>query len=285
MMASRIFSACCSARYFWSPVAQQTVRNFQKSVRPLVEAPLMRWSAAPALNQRSSFSSNSNITSTASSAVTDNARSNLVEFGRYVQEMMPKYVQLTQITYSNELEVLIHPDGLIPVLTFLRDHQNAQHTQLMDITAVDMPKRVYRFELVYNLLSVTYNARIRVKTYADELTPIDSATAVFSSANWLEREVWDMYGVFFSNHPDLRRILTDYGFEGHPMRKDFPLSGYVEVRYDDEVKRVVCEPLEMTQEYRKFELSSPWEQFPLHRAAEALPAAGTHSDTTPTEKK
>ncbi|XP_064398539.1 NADH dehydrogenase [ubiquinone] iron-sulfur protein 3, mitochondrial-like [Halichondria panicea] len=200
-------------------------------------------------------------------------RSSLMEFGQYVQEMLPKYVQQTQITHGNELELLIHPEGVIPVLTFLRDHQNAQFRQLIDLTAIDVPKRVYRFEVVYNLLSVVYNSRIRVRTYADELTPIESVTGLFNAANWLEREVWDMYGVFFSNHPDLRRLLTDYGFEGHPLRKDFPLSGYVEVRYDDELKRVVCEPIEMTQEFRKFDLSSPWEQFPLHR--HTLEAAGS----------
>ncbi|CAH2042766.1 unnamed protein product, partial [Iphiclides podalirius] len=116
----------------------------------------------------------------------------------------------------------------------------------------------------YSLLLVT-NWRIRVKTYTDELTPVESACEVFKAANWYEREIWDMYGVFFANHPDLRRILTDYGFEGHPFRKDFPLSGYVEVRYDDEQKRVVIEPLELAQEFRRFELSAPWEQFPNFR--------------------
>lgn len=125
----------------------------------------------------------------------------------------------------------------------------------------------FRFELIYNILSVRYNARIRVKTYTDELTPIDSCNDIFRAANWYEREIWDMYGVFFSNHPDLRRILTDYGFEGHPFRRDFPLSGYVEVRYDDEKKRVVVEPLELAQEFRRFELSAPWEQFPNFRNA------------------
>jgi NADH dehydrogenase (ubiquinone) Fe-S protein 3 len=115
------------------------------------------------------------------------------------------------------------------------------------------------------LLSVRFNQRVIVKTYTDELTPIDSVTPIFQGANWYEREVWDMYGVFFSNHPDLRRILTDYGFAGHPFRKDFPLTGFVEVRYDDEVKRVVCEPIELAQEFRKFDLGSPWEVFPNFR--------------------
>lgn len=115
------------------------------------------------------------------------------------------------------------------------------------------------------LLSVRFNQRVIVKTYTDELTPIDSVTPIYQGANWYEREVWDMYGVFFSNHPDLRRILTDYGFAGHPFRKDFPLTGFVEVRYDDEVKRVVCEPIELAQEFRKFDLGSPWEVFPNFR--------------------
>merc|ERR1711860_453663 len=130
------------------------------------------------------------------------------------------------------------------------------------------PTRKNRFEVVYNLLSLRYNARIRVKTYTDELTPIESADSVFKAANWYEREIFDMFGVFFSNHPDLRRILTDYGFEGHPFRKDFPLSGYTEVRYDEELKRCVVEPLELAQEFRKFEYSSPWETFPKFRQPE-----------------
>ncbi|XP_035758840.1 NADH dehydrogenase [ubiquinone] iron-sulfur protein 3, mitochondrial [Egretta garzetta] len=191
----------------------------------------------------------------------------LCAFGEYVAEILPKYVQQVQVTCFNELELLIHPDGIIPVLTFLRDHTNAQFKSLADLTAVDVPSRQYRFEIVYNLLSLRFNSRIRVKTYTDELTPVDSAVSVHKAANWYEREVWDMYGVFFANHPDLRRILTDYGFEGHPFRKDFPLSGYVEVRYDDEVKRVVAEPVELSQEFRKFDLNSPWEAFPAYRAA------------------
>ncbi|XP_069037829.1 NADH dehydrogenase [ubiquinone] iron-sulfur protein 3, mitochondrial [Lepisosteus oculatus] len=189
----------------------------------------------------------------------------LSAFGEYVAEILPKYVQQVQVTCFNELEVMIHPDGVIPVLTFLRDHTNAQFKSLADLTAVDIPSRQNRFEIVYNLLSLRYNSRIRVKTYTDELTTVDSAVPVHQAANWYEREIWDMFGVFFANHPDLRRILTDYGFEGHPFRKDFPLSGYVEVRYDDEVKRVVAEPVELAQEFRKFDLNSPWEAFPAHR--------------------
>lgn len=192
----------------------------------------------------------------------------LEEFGRYVAECLPKYVQQVQVTFTNELEVMIHPEGIIPVCSFLKDHHQTQFKSFADFTAVDIPTRPFRFELVYNFLSLQYNERIRIKTYADELSPVDSLLPVFKAADWQEREVWDMYGIFFSNHPDLRRILTDYGFEGHPMRKDFPLSGYVEVRYDDELKRVVCEPLELSQEFRKFDLASPWETFPNYREEE-----------------
>lgn len=199
---------------------------------------------------------------------------------------MPKYVEKVQLTAGDELEVLILPDGVVPVLQFLKDHHNAQFANLTDITAVDVPCRQYRFELVYNILSLRFNSRIRVKTYADELTPIDSACEVYQAANWYEREVWDMFGVFFANHPDLRRILTDYGFEGHPFRKDFPLSGYVEVRYDDEKKRVVIEPLELAQEFRRFELAAPWEQFPHFRNAgvEDVPISGPAKVDAPAKK-
>ncbi|CRK99644.1 CLUMA_CG012955, isoform A [Clunio marinus] len=194
-------------------------------------------------------------------------RSNLTDFGKYVAECLPKYVQKVQLTAGDELEVLIAPDGVVPVLQFLKDHHQAQFENLVDIAGMDVPSRPYRFEIIYNLLSLRYNSRIRVKTYTDELTPIDSCNDVYKAANWYEREIWDMYGVFFANHPDLRRILTDYGFEGHPQRRDFPLSGYVELRYDDEKKRVVCEPLELAQEFRKFDLEAPWEQFPNFRHA------------------
>lgn len=156
-------------------------------------------------------------------------RSSLTDFGQYVAECLPKYVQKIQLTAGDELEVLIAPEGVVPVLQFLKDNHLAQFSNLVDIAGMDVPTRQYRFEVIYNLLSLRYNSRIRVKTYTDELTPLDSCNEVYKAANWYEREIYDMYGVFFANHPDLRRILTDYGFEGHPQRRDFPLTGYVEV--------------------------------------------------------
>jgi len=198
-------------------------------------------------------------------------RSYMTEFGQYVAECMPKFVQKVQLTAGDELEILIAPSGVVPVMSFLKNHHNAQFGSLVDIAGVDFPTREYRFEIVYNLLSLRYNSRIRVKTYTDEFTPIDSINDIFKAANWNEREAWDMFGIYFSNHPDLRRILTDYGFDGHPLRKDFPLTGYVECRYDDELRRVVQEPVELAQEYRKFDLAAPWEQFPNFR--EMIPAA------------
>lgn len=211
--------------------------------------------------------------------------STLMDFGLYVAECMPKYVQKVQVVTGNELEVLIAPDGIVPVLQFLKDHHQCQFTSLADIGAMDVPSRENRFELIYNLLSLRFNSRIRVRSYTDELTPVDSCNEVFKAADWYEREIWDMYGVFFANHPDLRRILTDYGFEGHPFRKDFPLSGFVEVRYDDEVKRVVVEPVELAQEFRKFDLSSPWETFPNFRALPASEAEPTPAPSQTGEKK
>jgi len=196
-------------------------------------------------------------------------RKTLADYGQYVGQCLPKYVQKIELTNGDELELMIHPDGIIPVLTFLKDHTNAQFTNLADLCAVDVPSRQNRFEIVYNLLSLRFNQRIRVKTYADELTPIPSTCSLFNASNWYEREIWDMYGVYFSSHPDLRRILTDYGFEGHPFRKDFPLVGYVEVRYDDEVKRVVAEPVELIQEWRKFDVNTTWETFPAFRESTA----------------
>lgn len=165
---------------------------------------------------------------------------------------MPKYIQQFSV-WKDELTIYIPPSGVIPVISFLKYHTAAEYTMVADITAVDYPTRSQRFEVVYNLLSVRHNSRIRVKTYADEATPVPSITSLYDGANWYEREVYDLFGVFFVGHPDLRRIMTDYGFEGHPLRKDFPLTGYTEIRYDEEKKRIVVEPLELTQAFRNFE--------------------------------
>lgn len=147
----------------------------------------------------------------------------LHEYGSYLLTCLPKFIQQYSVV-KDELAIYVAPDGVVPVLTFLRDHTNCQFKSVMDICGVDYPTRAKRFEVIYNLLSVKHNSRITVKTYADEVSPIPSSTGLFRGADWYEREVWDMFGVFFSGHPDLRRILTDYGFEGHPLRKDFPLT-------------------------------------------------------------
>jgi NADH-quinone oxidoreductase subunit C len=158
-----------------------------------------------------------------------------------------------------ELTIEVEPGRLARVMTYLRDDPSLLFKELIDVTAVDRPEREPRFEVVYHLLSLHHNQRIRVKVRTDGATPVPSVTAVFRSAGWFERETWDMYGVLFADHPDLRRILTDYGFEGHPLRKDFPLTGYVEMRYDDEQKRVVYEPVRLRQDFRSFDFLSPWE--------------------------
>lgn len=173
-------------------------------------------------------------------------------YGQYLLSCLPKYIQQFSV-WKDELTIYIPPAGVIPVMSFLKYHTAAEYTMVADITAVDYPTRENRFEVVYNLLSVRYNSRIRVKTYADEATPVPSITSLYDGANWYEREVYDLFGVFFVGHPDLRRIMTDYGFDGHPLRKDFPLTGYTEIRYDEEKKRIVVEPLELTQAFRNFE--------------------------------
>lgn len=157
--------------------------------------------------------------------------------------------------------VILHstPENIIPLLTILRDDEQALFKQLIDITAVDYPDREKRFEVIYLLLSLKYNQRLTVKIAVDDTDIISSVTGLFGDANWLEREIWDMYGIKFKGHPDLRKILTDYGFQGHPQRKDFPLTGYVEVRYDETKKRVVYEPVKLHQEFRNFDYLSPWE--------------------------
>ena len=158
-----------------------------------------------------------------------------------------------------ELTLISKADEIVALMAYLRDDPRCLFTTLIDLCAVDYPAREKRFEVVYHLLSMRTNQRIRVKLLADETNPVPSVTGVFPCADWFEREAFDMYGVLFSGHPDLRRILTDYGFSGHPLRKDFPLTGYVEVRYDPEQRRVVYEPVSLKQEYRNFDFLSPWE--------------------------
>jgi len=158
-----------------------------------------------------------------------------------------------------ELVVHVRREGILRALEFLRDDPECLFSLLVDICGVDYPDRAERFDVVYNLLSLRHNQRIRLKVATDEQSPVPSATSLFSAAGWFEREAWDLFGIYFSDHPDLRRILTDYGFEGHPLRKDFPLTGYVELRYDEEQKRVVYEPVKLKQEFRSFDFLSPWE--------------------------
>ena len=160
---------------------------------------------------------------------------------------------------GDELVLWAEREAIVKVLTVLRDDPKCLFKMLVDVCGVDYPERPERFEVVYNLLSLKHNRRIRVKLKADEETPVPSVTSVFRAAGWYERETWDLYGVFFSDHPDLRRLLTDYGFDGHPLRKDFPLTGLVELRYDAQQKRVVYDKVKLTQEFRSFDFLSPWE--------------------------
>ena len=183
----------------------------------------------------------------------------LKDLGEYIASALPQDVLRTEVNRCGELTLDIRTASVVKVLTFLKDDTGCLFKQLVDVCGVDWPGREQRFDVVYHLLSMKHNQRVRVKVAADEETAVASVTGVFSSAGWFEREVWDMYGVTFSGHPDLRRILTDYGFEGHPLRKDFPLTGYVEMRYDDEAKRVVYEPVKLTQDFRSFDFLSPWE--------------------------
>jgi NADH-quinone oxidoreductase subunit C len=161
-----------------------------------------------------------------------------------------------------ELTVEVSTASILQVLNWLRDNPACAFEQLIDLCGVDWPSRPKRFDVVYHLLSLSRNVRIRIKTAIDENTPVPSAVALFATASWFEREAFDMYGITFSDHPDMRRILTDYGFSGYPLRKDFPLTGYVEVRYDDEQKRVVYRPVKLVQEFRDFDFMSPWEGAP-----------------------
>lgn len=182
----------------------------------------------------------------------------LSDLGAYIANKLENEVR-SFIVANDELTIEARAEHIVKVLTFLRDDPECRFKSLMDICGVDYPERAKRFDVVYHMLSMNLNQRIRIKVHADEDTMVPSATGVFAAANWFEREAWDMYGIYFSDHPDLRRILTDYGFEGHPLRKDFPVSGFVELRYSEEDKRVVYEPTQLLQENRDFDFMSPWE--------------------------
>ncbi|MET0532092.1 MAG: NADH-quinone oxidoreductase subunit C [Microvirga sp.] len=176
----------------------------------------------------------------------------------YIASSLGEAIEDRAIAYG-ELTMVARRDDIVRVITFLRDDPQCRFVCFIDICGADYPAREQRFDVVYHLLSPYHNTRIRVKARTDEVTPVPSVIGVFPAANWFEREAYDLYGILFSGHPDLRRLLTDYGFEGHPLRKDFPLTGYVEVRYDEGQGRVVYEPVKLTQEFRNFDFLSPWE--------------------------
>ena len=182
----------------------------------------------------------------------------LNELAAYLKERLGAAVRATDVAFG-ELTVAVEPGDLPAVLTFLRDDAHCQFVSFIDASGVDYPGRERRFEVVYHLLSPRLNLRIRLRVAVDEETPVPSVAGIYPGADWFEREAYDLYGILFSGHPDLRRLLTDYGFEGHPMRKDFPLTGYVEVRYDEDLKRVIYEPVRLAQEFRDFDFLSPWE--------------------------
>ena len=182
----------------------------------------------------------------------------LEDLAKHVEGLLDAKIVSRHIALG-ELTVVVALEQIVPVLRALRDDTQCLFEVLIDICGVDYPEREKRFDVVYHLLSPRRNQRIRVKCETDADTPVPSLVDVFPAANWYEREAYDMYGILFSGHPDLRRLLTDYGFQGYPLRKDFPLTGYVEVRYDDDQKRVVYEPVKLTQEFRSFDFESPWE--------------------------
>ena len=182
----------------------------------------------------------------------------LLALGNHVGQALGEAVQSVALTYG-ELTLTIDPSSIVAVATFLRDDPECRFVCFTDLCGADYPQRARRFDVVYHLLIPYKNRRIRVKIDADAEAPVPSVIEVFPAADWFEREVFDLYGVLFSGHPDLRRILTDYGFDGHPLRKDFPVTGFVEVRYDEERKRVVYEPVKLMQEFRTFDYLSPWE--------------------------
>ena len=199
----------------------------------------------------------------------------LRDLGEYVATSLSDYVRAANVV-RDELVVDARADQVARVLKFLKDDPRCRFEQLTDLCGVDYPERDPRFDVVYHLLSMSHNRRLRLRIGVNEDEPVPSATGVYASAGWWEREAWDLYGIYFAGNPDLRRLLTDYGFDGHPLRKDFPLTGYVELRYDSEQKRVVYEPVKLTQEFRRFDFLSPWEgvSYPLPGDEKAEPEAG-----------
>lgn len=186
----------------------------------------------------------------------------LREIAEYLSARRPSAVAEWSIAFE-ELTVVVPASEIVALMRFARDDPRLAFVSIIDICGVDYPAREKRFDVVYHLLSPRQNVRIRLKVATDEATPVPSITGVFPGAAWFEREAYDLYGILFSGHPDLRRLLTDYGFDGHPLRKDFPLTGFVEVRYDDAAKRVVYEPVKLMQEFRDFDFLSPWEGYQL----------------------
>ena len=182
----------------------------------------------------------------------------LVDLGEHIARALGPAILLQEVAFG-ELTLTAERDAIVAVATFLRDDPRCRFISFVDVCGADYPARDERFDVVYHFMSPHLNQRIRVKVSADDATPVPSITGVFRGAEWFEREAYDLYGMLFSGHGDLRRILTDYGFDGHPLRKDFPTTGFVEVRYDEERKRVVYEPVKLAQEFRQFDYLSPWE--------------------------
>ena len=199
----------------------------------------------------------------------------LRELGEHVATSLSDYVYAAEVR-RDELAVDARADQVVRVLKFLKDDPRCRFEQLIDLCGVDYPERDPRFDVVYHLLSISHNRRLRLRIGVNDDQPVPSAVDVYPAAGWWERETWDLYGIHFAGNPDLRRLLTDYGFDGHPLRKDFPLTGYVELRYDSEQKRVVYEPVKLTQEFRRFDFLSPWEgaSYPLPGDEKADDEAG-----------
>jgi NADH-quinone oxidoreductase subunit C len=211
-------------------------------------------------------------------------KQSLSDLAAHISAALGGDIVATDIRHG-ELMAEVRREAIVRACTFLRDDPKCLFKMLSDICGVDYPDRKLRFDVVYNLSSLKLNQRIRLKVQTDEETPVPSVTGVWPAADWFEREAWDLFGVYFSDHPDLRRLLTDYGFEGHPLRKDFPLTGYIEVRYDAEQKRVVYEPVKLKQEFRSFEFESPWEGMSHILPGDEKAADGNAAHTPKTEGK